>query len=119
MLRYERVKVKRDERTTHNRAVAPWEIPMLEFLFGEGNVEALGEYEIVRQDYPAPQEEFHRLKVRYGRNPETHEDNVVSVFGNARRGVEALSVMIDKAREADTVAALAMRKSFSRDPLLA
>ena len=29
MMRYERVKVKRDGNTVHNRATPPWEIPRL------------------------------------------------------------------------------------------
>ena len=34
-MRYERVKIKRDDWTTYNRPVLPWEIAILEFTFGE------------------------------------------------------------------------------------
>ena len=43
-MRHERVKVTRDGNTVHNRAVPPWEIPILEYLFDPGNVEPLDEF---------------------------------------------------------------------------
>lgn len=130
-MRYERVKIKRDTQTTHNRAVPPWEIPLLEFIFEEGNVEPLGEYEeVTDRDYPDPAEEYDRLVARYKKDSETKMEVVRAVFGQGRLGIRALAKAIEEAKRADDDAEfeLASRRKrrhaanlrrFEQDPLLA
>jgi hypothetical protein len=130
-MRYERVKVRRDTQTTHNRAVPPWEIPLLEFIFEEGNVEPLGEFEeVADHDYPEPAEEYDRLSARYKKDSETKMDVVRAVFGQGRLGIKALAKAIEEARraEGDAEVELSIRRKrrnaqnlrrFQQDPLLA
>lgn len=96
-MRYERVKVKRDERTVYNRTVLPWEIPILEFTFGDGNVEPLGVFEDNTADYPEAKEEFMRLMSVYGSDPESGITHVASVYGQASAGVRAIGKVIKEA----------------------
>jgi hypothetical protein len=105
-MRYERVKVKRDTNTVHNRAVAPWEIPMLEWVFDEGNVERLGVFEEVAGDYPEASQELDRLVTVYGADSKSGVPHANSVYGNARAGVRSLQKLIEDAKaEDDAVAA--------------
>ncbi len=100
-MRYERVKVKRDTNTVHNRAVPPWEIPMLEWVFDEGNIERLGVFEEVAREYPEAANELDRLVQVYGSDPKSGVPHANSVYGNARAGVRTLQKMIDDAKAED------------------
>jgi hypothetical protein len=104
-MRYERVKVMRDTNTVHNRAVAPWEIPVLEFLFEEGNVERLEEFEEVSGEYPEASKELDRLVRCYGADPKSGVPYANAVYGNARAGVRTLQKLIDDAKIEDKAAA--------------
>lgn len=122
MLRHERIKVKRDNNTVHNLTVAPWEIPIIEFLFDEGNVEKTGEFVALNdRDYPDPGQEFVRLQKAYGADVKTNVPHAVTIYGAQRAGVRAVAKAIDAAREDDEEAA--KRKGKKRpsrvvDPLL-
>jgi Zn-dependent M32 family carboxypeptidase len=131
--------IKRDTQTTHNRAVPPWEIPILEMIFGEGNVEQTGIFEEVvntgpngeePRDYPEATEEYDRLVQRYKKDPETKLEIVAEVYGQSRKGIKALAEAIEEARQSDEDAVFAMQKRrerrhavnmrrFANDPLLA
>lgn len=100
-MRYERVKVKRDTNTVHNRAVPPWEIPVLEFLFEEGNVEPQGEFEEVAGEYPEANVEFNRLTQCFGSDPQSGTPYVAAVYGNAGTGIRALRKAIADAKTED------------------
>ena len=100
-MRYERVKVTRDTNTVHNRAVAPWEIPVLEFLFDEGNVIHLNEFEEIAGEYPEADKELDRLVRCYGADPKSGVPYANSVYGNARAGVRSLQKLIDDAKSDD------------------
>ena len=104
-MRYERVKVKRDTNTVHHRAGAPWEIPILEFLFDDGNVERLNEFEEVAGEYPEAAKELDRLVRCYGADPKSGVPYANSVYGNARAGVRSLQKLIDDAKADDLDAA--------------
>lgn len=104
-MRYERVKVSRDTNTVHNRAVAPWEIPILEFLFEDGNVERLDQFEEVKGEYPDADKELDRLVRCYGTNPANGVAYANEVYGNARAGVRSLQKLIDEAKAEDEAAA--------------
>ena len=105
-MRYERVKVTRDTNTVHNRAMPPWEVPVVEFLFDDGNVERLGVFEEVPdRGYPDAVVELDRLVRAYGADPKSGVPYANSVYGNARAGVRSLQKLIDDAREADEAAA--------------
>jgi hypothetical protein len=105
-MRYERVKVKRDTNTVHNRAVAPWEISILEFLFDEGNIERLDQFEEVAGEYPTAEKELDRLVRCYGADPKSGVPYANSVYGNARAGVRSLQKLIDDAKSEDEDASL-------------
>lgn len=100
-MRYERVKVTRDTNTVHNRAVAPWEIPVLEFIFGEENVTHLEEYEEVAGEYPDAPKELDRLVRCYGNDPKSGVPYANMAIGNAGAGVRALRKLIDDAKADD------------------
>lgn len=106
-MRYEMVKVTRDTNTVHNRAVPTWEIPMLEWVFDEGNVVRSGEFvtpvrgKLINREYPSAAEELDRLTKVYGSDPKSGVPHAFSVYGNARAGIRTLQKMIDDAKAAD------------------
>lgn len=104
-MRYERVKVKRDTNTVHNRAVAPWEIPVLEFLFEDGNVERTEVFEEVKGEYPDAAKELDRLVRCYGSDPKSGVPYANAVYGNARAGERSLAKLIEDAKIEDKAAA--------------
>ena len=123
-MRYERVKVKRDLNTVHNHTVAPWEIPILEFIFEDGNVERLEEFTEGARKYPKAQDEFQRLSKAYGSDPQSGVAYVASVYGNAGTGVKNLRKAIDEAKSEDEAAKVPApvlkrgRKAQAADSLL-
>lgn len=104
-MRYERVKVTRDTNTVHNRAVAPWEVPILEFLFEEGNVLRLETFEEVAGEYPDAAKELSRLVVVYGADPKSGVPYANMVYGNAKAGVRSLKKLIEDSKADDLDAA--------------
>ncbi len=121
-MRYERVKVKRDTNTVHNVLVRPWEVPLLEFIFGEGNIEFLDEFEQVKDrdgntdTYPEAAKELERLCKVYGSDPKSGVAHANSVYGNARAGVRTLAKLIDEAKAEDAKAAKAPAKKATAKP---
>lgn len=109
-MRYERVKISRDTNTVHNRAVPPWEIPVLEFLFDPGNITTLDEFEEVAGDYPDAATELERLQKVYGSDPKSGIPHALSVFGAGRKGVTELRKLIDGAKTEDEVASKQVKK---------
>ena len=103
-MRYERVKVKRDLNTVHNREVAPWEIPVLEFIFEDGNIEPQGAFVKSDRGYPDAANEFDRLVRAYGSDPKSGIPYVASVYGNGSVGVRALRKAIEASSEEDELA---------------
>lgn len=134
-MRHERVIIKRDNQTVHNKTMAPWEIPLVEYLFDEGNITHTGEFVQADQDYPTPAEEMYRLTKTYGADVKTNIPHVVTVYGAARAGVRALAKAIDAAREEEeedgpapsaTTGSRPLgsrnarhRRSYANDPLMA
>jgi hypothetical protein len=127
-MRYERVKVTRDTNTVHSREVPPWEVPMLEHLFDEGNVVRTGEYvtptpgKLINQgEYPNAKPELNRLIDAYKSDPKSGIPYAISVYGNGKGGERALQKLIDEAKAEDEAAAPAAgrkRKSRTADSLL-
>lgn len=123
-MRYERVKVKRDDYTTYNRAVLPWEIPVLEFTFGEGNVDRTGVFVDTKEDYPEAREEMYRLEKVYGFDRKTEVPHVASVYGQAAMGVNRLRQAIEDAEKAarkvkkPRQSRKQLVREFANDPLL-
>lgn len=108
-MRYERVKIQKDTNTIYNRAVPVWEIPILEFVFGEGNVVPLGVFEKAPRDYPEPQDEHQRLSLKYGIDKETKTDFVATVYGASRIGIREIGKAIEAARQEELSANRAKR----------
>jgi len=118
-MRHERVKVTRDTLTVHSLTVAPWEIPILEYTFDDGNVVRTGEYVEIERDYPDPGQEFQRLQKAYGQDMKTETPYAVIVFGAARQGVKALAALIDAERDAEgSTKPKKRRRSIITDELL-
>ena len=122
-MRHERVIIKRDNHTVHNTTMAPWEIPVVEYLFDEGNVTRTGEFVKADQDYPDPAQEMVRLMKAYGADVKTDIPFAVTVYGAARTGVRALAKAIESAKEEDDEAARprtrVRRRPHAGDALLA
>jgi hypothetical protein len=116
-MRFTNVKVKRDTNTVYNRSVPEWEVPVLEFIFEDGNVERLGTFGEVARDYPAPAVEFDRLVRSYGADPQSGIPYVASVYGQASAGVRALGRAIEEAKADDAKAA--PKHLIEADPLTA
>jgi hypothetical protein len=123
-MRYERVKIIRDERTVYNRAALPWEVPIFEFMFGEGSVHHTGAFDENAAPYPDPKEEFLRLSGTFGADPENGIPHVASVYGQAGAGVRALAKVIEEAEE-DAIerrtpkqSRTQLVKEFSADPIM-
>jgi len=111
-MRFQRVKVVRDTNTVYNRPVGEWEIPVLEFVFGDGNVQKLNEHvDVADQEYPDAASEFDRLTRAYGEDPQTGTPYVALVYGNARIGVAALKRAIDSAKAEDEGARPALTRA--------
>ncbi len=116
-MRHEKVKVTRDTLTVHNLAVAPWEIPILEQVFDEGNVVATGEYvNLPDREYPNPAQEMTRLKKVYGTDGPDGPAHAVSVYGDSRNGIKALAKAIETAQqeEADAKPKRGARKASNK-----
>lgn len=99
-MRYERCKITRDVNTVYNRAVSEWELPVLQYVFAEGNVVRTGQFEEVNGDYPDPVQEFNRLGNRYGSDPDG-KPFVETVFGQGRIGIRELAKLISDTKAAD------------------
>lgn len=123
-MRHERIRVTRDNNTIHNLAVAPWEIPVLEYIFDEANVVRQGTYDEVAEarEYPNPAQEMERLIKVYGQDNESKLPYAVSVYGAARLGVQTLATAINAARNEDLKVAkkpkIKRGRTFSGDDLL-
>lgn len=125
-MRYQRVEVKRDTNTTYVRDVPEWEVPILEFIFEEGNVKPtekfidvtaqyagktarVGEENVATRDaagYPVQAAvEFDRLVRAYGADSQSGVPYVASVYGQASAGVRALGRAIQDAKAAEAEAA--------------
>jgi hypothetical protein len=122
-MRHERITIKRDNHTVHNKTVAPWEIPIIEYLFDEGNVNYTEEFVEADQDYPDPAKEMARLMKAYGADVKTDIPYAVTVYGAARAGIRALAKAIEAAKAADEEAARPRarnsRRPHANDALLA
>lgn len=120
-MRYERVTVKRDTQTTYVRDVPPWEIPLLEFTFEDGNVVRTGQFTEVDREYPEAGAEFARLAQAYGADAKADVPHVASVYGDSGRGLRELQRAIDSARREDAAAKprRSHRSQFAADPLMA
>ncbi len=54
-MRHVRLIIRRDSNTIHNRTCVEWEVPMLEYLFGEdGQIEVTDDYVPAPGEYPDP-----------------------------------------------------------------
>lgn len=111
MLRYAQVRVARDPTAaTIVRDVAEWELPVLEEVFGEGNVQQLGE-RLIKREAPDPVAEYARLEGCYKQPPgEAAVPYVETVYGSGARGKRAIAkaieaATVDVAPEADSLVA--------------
>lgn len=124
-MRYVTVRVTRDNHTSHSSLVAPWEVPVLEYIFEPGNVTVDVEGQTIAEgEFPEAAAEFGRLMKVYGSDPKSGVPHVTSVYGEGRRGLQSLADAINEAKlaakPASKVRATRARKlAQSHDPLLA
>jgi hypothetical protein len=116
-MRFLRVKIRRDTQTVNNSLIAPWEIPVLEYLFEQGNVEKLDSEEVSRE-YPDAGAEWARLVQVYGSDSKTGIPHIVSVYGEGSRGLKALREAIDEEKAAAKKPAAAKSKRKTADDAL-
>lgn len=121
-MRYEHVKITKDTNTIYNRAVPSWEVPILEFVFGEGNVVPLGTFDKAPIDYPTAAEEHQRLSLKYGIDRETKTDFVAVVYGPPRAAIREIGKAMEAAKQEELAANRAKRRAKPAaeimDPLL-
>ena len=119
-MRFIKVKITRDNNTVYSTSFAPWEIPVVEFIFGEGSVQVVGEFKQVGRDPLTPGQEFDRLTRRYGADRATGEPYVAKVYGNAGAGIRALADVMAKERaENPEPVVFPAETSVEPDPLVA
>lgn len=99
-MRFQTAKVIRDTNHSVSTAFAPWELPILEYLYEAGNVQIQSELEVndAGRELPEAGDEFARLVGRYGRNTDTGVSHAEEVFGRGNQGVKALAALIDNER---------------------
>ena len=100
-MRHVRVKIVRDQNTVHSTTVPRWEVPVIGFMFDDGNVTETGESVKLDREYPDPAAEFERLATVYGSDSKSGVPHVASVYGNAGQGVRALAKAIAEAKVED------------------
>lgn len=98
MLKYAQVRVARDPTAAVIvRHVAEWELPVLEEVFGEGNVVKIGE-KLHQADAPDAGQEYARLEGAYKKPPgDTAVPYVETVYGSGTRGKRQLEKAIAEA----------------------
>jgi hypothetical protein len=107
-VKFNTLEIRRNESTTVRTTVPAWEVPLLQALHGQMNVNILGT-EVRNAEVPDAETEFQRLEGRYGRTRQ--EDGSVgmpyaqAVFGQFMPGIMALERMIDAATVREPVAA--------------
>ena len=114
-MKFKRYKIIRDTNTVYNRPVAPWELPVLELVFDEGNVQETDQVDPTEQTAPDPAVEFDRLTRAYGEDPQTHVPYASIVYGSGNRAVANLKRAIKEAfEESDDEAAAPAPKARKR-----
>lgn len=100
-MRYERVQIARDTNTVVSRLVPEWEIPVIEFIFDDGNVTRTGEFSFDDKEYPTAEVEYDRLMRAYGSDIKSNVPHVGSVYGQSRAGLRAIRKVIEDAKLED------------------
>jgi hypothetical protein len=112
-IKYQEVTIRISELQTQTVTVAPWEVPILQAIYGEGDAQVTGGADVDR-DPPGAADEFARLANRYG--PKNAETPVVAaVYGKFGPGVAALAEAIEKS--AGSVGAKAPSGELSDDQI--
>jgi hypothetical protein len=120
-MRYELVNIKRDTQTTTCREVPEWEIPVLEFIFADVNIERTGAFVNVNRPTPTAASEFDRLSRAYGADVKSGVPHVAAVYGNGSLGVRAMSKVMEESKAAEAAAnpKSRARRTAQPDSLLA
>jgi hypothetical protein len=100
MVHFLKVQVARDPVVaTINEDIPAWVFPVLENVFGEGNVRVMSEFSRHDFELPDPAAEYERLKTVYDGSGNPKVYHVVEVFGAGVRGVNELAKAIREAYE--------------------
>lgn len=95
---FHEVCVVRDPNFHIPRQAAQWEIPILQEIYGEGQVEVGKEYEFNFAKYDGVESEHARLSAIYGKEEDSKIPFVEVVYGRGPAGLKALGKAIEQAR---------------------
>lgn len=94
------VEIRRNELSTAQTSVWPWEVAILNFIH-PGGVKEVGE-EHADNEVLDPASEFARLEKKYAFDKETHEVRVHKVYGTPPLGIDKLAEAMQKSLEEPT-----------------
>lgn len=83
--------VVRDPALKVPRTIPAWELPILEAMYGEGNLEDVQQFEGDVDQILEPDQEMDRLCRVYGRDKETKVPNAELAYGRGPAGVRVLA----------------------------
>ena len=91
------LQVVRDPTLKVPRTVPAWELPILEAMYGEGNLEDVQQHEGEVDQILDPEQEMDRLIRVYGRDKETKVPNAELAYGRGPAGVRVLAASMKAA----------------------
>lgn len=96
-IRVQNVTVYLNKMAAPSKQVWPWELPVLEEKYPGGLVERKSEVSVQVEEVPKADEEYNRLGMAYGGDPERGVSYVELAYGRGRAGVSALGQAIQQA----------------------
>lgn len=130
-IEYVQILIDRDAMTKVPKIVAPWELPVYEALYDDGEADGAqgfsvdGSYALEVADVPDAQEEFNRLRMIHGSHPKQGTPFVELAYGRGRAGIaelrrainEAFDIEVEDEAVDDAPKAKRGRKPKASDPL--
>lgn len=104
-MKAEVVHVRLSELHTQQLVVPPWEVPVLQAVHGDADVQVVGSVTLDRE-LPEPTAEYERLERRYGRDSKSEQAYVAMVYGQFGAGIANLErAMLDAHERAPSASA--------------
>lgn len=99
--------IERDTVTKIPKHVWPWEVPIYRLQYGDEKVEILGDKSEVEVDeLPDALEEYTRLRLQFGIEPDTKQSFADIAYGRGQSGVDALEKAIKASKGKDVKAGI-------------
>jgi hypothetical protein len=86
-----KVSLTKNELLRQELDCLPWELPLMQLVHGENNVQELGEEYDDGQPLPSAETEYARLDARYGIDRDSKQRRIASVYGLGAAGVKKLA----------------------------